>query len=224
MTLTLTYLGHAGFTLDDGRHTLALDPFLTGNPVARHKPDDLHCQFIALTHGHSDHVGDTVAIARRNDATVIAVFELCNFLAEQGVGRTEPGNPGGKIATPFGWVDFTPAFHSSSYEGRYLGMPCGIVAHIGGVTVYHCGDTGLFGDMRLIGDVYQPDVALIPIGDRYTMGPELATRAAEMIGAPVAIPIHYDTWPPIAQNTKAFAPKGVQVKVLKPGESWRTGA
>jgi L-ascorbate metabolism protein UlaG (beta-lactamase superfamily) len=155
---------------------------------------------------------------------VIAVFELCNFLAELGVGRTEPGNPGGRIATPFGWVAFTQAFHSSSYEGRYLGMPCGIVAHIGGTTVYHCGDTGLFGDMRLIGEVYRPDVALIPIGDRYTMGPELATRAAEMIGAPVAIPMHYGTWPPIAQDPKAFAPKGVRVKVLKPGESWQAGA
>jgi L-ascorbate metabolism protein UlaG (beta-lactamase superfamily) len=224
MTLTLTYLGHAGFTLDDGQHTLAIDPFLTGNPVARHKPEDLRCQFIALTHGHSDHVGDTVAIARRNDATVIAVFELCNFLEEQGVARTEPGNPGGKITTPFGWVAFTPAFHSSSFDGRYLGMPCGIVAHIGGTTVYHCGDTGLFGDMRLIGEIYRPDVALIPIGDRYTMGPALATRAAEMIGAAVAIPMHYDTWPPIAQDPGAFAPKGVQVKVLTPGESWRPGA
>lgn len=224
MTLTLTYLGHAGFTLHDGRHTLAIDPFLTGNPVARHTPEDLRCQFIALTHGHSDHVGDTVAIARRNDATVIAVFELCNFLEEQGVVRTEPGNPGGKITTPFGWVAFTPAFHSSSFDGRYLGMPCGIVAHIGGTTVYHCGDTGLFGDMRLIGEVYRPDVALVPIGDRYTMGPALATRAAEMIGAAVAIPIHYDTWPPIAQDPGAFAPKGVRVKVLKPGESWRVGA
>lgn len=224
MTLTLTYLGHAGFTLDDGRHALALDPFLTGNPAARHTPDDLTCQFIALTHAHSDHLGDTVAIARRNDATVIAVFELCNFLASKGIRRTEPGNPGGKITTPFGWVAFTQAFHSSSYEGQYLGMPCGLVAHIGGVTVYDCGDTGLFGDMRLIGEVYKPDVALIPIGDRFTMGPELAARAAEMIGAPVAIPMHYNTWPPIAQDPKAFAPKGVKVVVLKPGDTWRDGA
>ena len=150
MALTMTYLGHAGFLLDDGQHTLAIDPFLTGNPVARHKPEDLRCGYIALTHGHSDHFGDTLAIARRNNATVIGVFEICNFLNEQGVKRTEPGNPGGEITTPFGSVAFTQAFHSSSYEGRYLGMPCGLVIRIGGATIYHCGDTGLFGDMRLI--------------------------------------------------------------------------
>jgi len=224
MTLTLTYLGHAGFLFDDGRHTLAIDPFLTGNPLARHTPNDLRCQFIALTHGHSDHLGDTVAIARRNDATVIAAFEICNFVGEQGIGRVEPGNPGGKIAPPFGWVAFTHAVRSSSYEGRYLGMPGGLVVHMGGSTVYHCGDTGLFGDMRLIGEVYRPDVALVPIGDRFTMGPELATRAAEMIGAGTAIPIHYDTWPPIAQDPKTFAPKGVQVHVMKPGDTWRVGS
>ncbi len=220
MTLTLTYLGHAGIALDDGRHTLLVDPFLTGNPRARHKAADLHCQYIALTHGHADHVGDTVAIARRNDATVIAVFELCNLLSDQGVARTEPGNPGGRITTPFGWVAFTQAFHSSSFEGRYTGMPCGLVIRMGDTTVYHCGDTGLFGDMRLIGEIYQPDVACIPIGDRYTMGPTLAARAAELIRPKVAIPIHYDTWPPIAQDPAAFAPEGVTVKVLAPGERW----
>jgi len=218
MTLTLTYLGHAGFTLDDGRHTLALDPFLTGNPVARHKPDDLHCQFIALTHGHSDHVGDTVAIARRNDATVIAVFELCNFLAEQGVGRTEPGNPGGKIATPFGWVAFTQAFHSSSYNGRYMGLALGVVVHIGGRTIYHCGDTGLFSDMQLIGEIYKPDVAFIPVGDRFTMGPELASRAAEMIKPHIAVPIHYGTFPLLISDPSGFKPKDVDVLVMKPGQ------
>ena len=224
MTLTLTYLGHAGFAFDDGQHTLLVDPFLTGNPVARHKPGDLRCQYIALTHGHADHVGDTIAIAKRNDATVIAVFELCNFLGQHGVARTEPGNPGGQITTPFGWVAFTQAFHSSSYEGQYMGMPCGLVIHMGGATVYHCGDTGLFGDMRLIGEVYRPDVACVPIGDRFTMGPALATRAAELIKPAVAIPIHYDTWPPIAQDPAAFKPPGVTVKALKAGDRWAVGS
>jgi L-ascorbate metabolism protein UlaG (beta-lactamase superfamily) len=221
MTLTLTYLGHAGIALDDGRHTLLVDPFLTGNPRARHKAADLRCQFIALTHGHADHVGDTVAIAKRNDATVIAVFELCNLLSEQGVARTEPGNPGGRITTPFGWVAFTQAFHSSSFEGRYTGMPCGLVIRMGDTTVYHCGDTGLFGDMRLIGEIYQPDVACIPIGDRYTMGPELASRAAELIKPRIAVPIHYGTFPQLVPDAARFAPKGVEVRVLQPGESLR---
>jgi L-ascorbate metabolism protein UlaG (beta-lactamase superfamily) len=220
MTLAITYLGHAGFLLADGRHTLLVDPFLTGNPAAKRMPHDLRCDYIALTHGHSDHLGDTVAIATATGAAVIAVFEICSYLAEQGVHRTEPGNLGGRIQTPFGWVAFTPAFHSSSFEGRYMGMPCGLVIHMGGATVYHCGDTGLFGDMRLIGEIYEPDVACIPIGDRFTMGPELATRAAEMINPKVAIPMHYNTWPLIAQDPKAFAPKGVPVRVMDPGDTW----
>jgi L-ascorbate metabolism protein UlaG (beta-lactamase superfamily) len=223
MTLTLTYFGHAGFSLTDGRHTLVIDPFLTDNPVAVHKPADIRCDYIALTHGHSDHLGDTVAIAKRTNATVIAAFEICNYLGEQGITNLEPGNPGGRVTTSFGWVAFTQAFHSSSFEGRYLGMPCGIVTRIGDATVYHCGDTGIFGDMRLIGEIYQPDVALIPIGDRFTMDPALATRAAEMIAPKVAVPIHYDTWPPIAQDPKRFAPKGVRVHVMKPGEQWSYG-
>ena len=114
MTLTLTYFGHAGFSLTDGRHTLVIDPFLTDNPVAVHKPADIRCDYIALTHGHSDHLGDTVAIAKRTNATVIAAFEICNYLGEQNITNTEPGNPGGRIMTPFGWGTFTQAFHSSS--------------------------------------------------------------------------------------------------------------
>jgi L-ascorbate metabolism protein UlaG (beta-lactamase superfamily) len=223
MACTITYLGHAGFAFGDGGHTLLVDPFLTGNPVATLKPADLRCTHIALTHGHSDHVGDTVALAKANAATVIAVFEICNFMEEQGVSAVEPANPGGKITTPFGWVAFTQAFHSSSYEGRYMGMPCGLVVHVGGVTIYHCGDTGLFGDMRLIGEIYKPDIACIPIGDRFTMGPELATRAAELIKPKVAVPIHYNTWPPIAQDPKRFAPKDVTVRVMEPGEKWEYG-
>ncbi len=223
MPLTLTYLGHAGFAFSDGRHTLLVDPFLTDNPVATQGPADLHCDYIALTHGHSDHVGDTVALATANQATVIAVFEICNFLAEHGVAKVEPGNPGGQITTPFGWVAFTTAFHSSSFEGRYLGMPCGLVIRMGDATVYHCGDTGLFGDMKLIGEVYRPDIACIPIGDRFTMGPALAARAAEFIRPKVAIPMHYDTWPPIAQDPARFAPTGIDVRVMKPGERWQYG-
>ena len=134
--------------------------------------------------------------------------------------HAEPVNPGGRIKTPFGCVAFPQAFHSSSYEGRYLGMPCGLVIHMGGITVYHCGDTGLFSDMRLIGEIYEPDVAGVPIGDRSTMGPELATRAAELINPRVAIPMHYDTWPLIAQDPRAFAPKGVPVRVMRPGDMW----
>jgi L-ascorbate metabolism protein UlaG (beta-lactamase superfamily) len=220
MSLAITYLGHSGFALADGTHTLLVDPFLTGNPAATQTARDVRCDYIALSHGHSDHLGDTVAIASATGAAVIAVFEICAYLGDHGVHRTEPANVGGKILTTFGWVAFTPAFHSSSFEGRYMGMPCGLVIRMGGVTVYHCGDTGLFGDMRLIGEVYEPDIACIPIGDRFTMGPELATRAAELINPKLAIPMHYNTWPLIAQDPKAFAPKGVPVRVMNPGDTW----
>lgn len=220
MSITLTFLGHAGALLEDGKYAVAIDPFLTGNPTAARKPADLRCTHIVLTHGHSDHLGDTVCLAQTNQATVYAGNELALYLEEQGV-TAEPGNPGGCIAADFGWVAFTQAFHSSSYEGRYLGVACGAMVHLGGVTVYHCGDTGLFGDMALLGEIYRPDIALIPIGDRFTMGPELASRAAELIRPKIAVPIHYQTFPALVQDASRFQPKGVEVKVLRPGETLR---
>ncbi len=219
MSIEITYLGHSGFLIAGGGAAVAIDPFLTGNPLAVHKPGDLRPTHIALTHGHEDHVGDTVEIAKRTGAEVFAAWEICNYLGEQGVSKTQPMNPGGRVTTPFGFVALTQAFHSSSYQGRYMGMPCGVIVNIAGVTVYHCGDTGLFGDMKLIGEIYKPDVAMIPIGDRFTMGPELASRAAELIRPGVAIPVHYNTWPPIEQNPANFRPTGVEVAVMKPGES-----
>ena len=218
MSLTLTYLGHSGFTLDAGGHVIAIDPFLTGNPVATVGPEDISCGSIVLTHGHADHFGDTVAIAKRCGATVYATFEICEHCGGQGVEATEPMNTGGRVETDFGFVALTAALHSSSYEGRYMGMPCGAIVRAGDVTVYHCGDTALFGDMALIGELYRPDVAMIPIGDRFTMGPEHASRAAELIGPRIAIPVHYDTWPPIAQDPARFKPSGVEVKVMRPGD------
>ncbi len=220
MSINITFLGHAGFVLDSGSHSIAIDPFLTGNPVATMSADEIRCNAIVLTHGHADHFGDTVAIAKSNDATVYAAFEIAEYLGEEGC-NAEPGNPGGKISGDFGWVAFTQAFHSSSYEGRYMGMPCGVVVNLGGTTVYHCGDTGLFGDMKLIGEIYRPDVAMIPIGDRFTMGPELATKAAEWIKPKVAVPIHYATWPLLVPDTTGFTPEGMEVKVMEPGETWQ---
>jgi len=222
MGISITFLGHSAFLLSDGAHTVAIDPFLTGNPLAAMKPEDVNCEAVVLTHGHADHMGDTVAIAKRNGATVYGAFEIVEYMGEQGVAG-EPANPGGKLAADWGWVAFTQAFHSSSYEGRYMGMPCGAIVHMGGVTVYHLGDTTIFGDMKLLGEIYQPDIALVPVGDRFTMGPELATRAVELIKPKVAVPMHYKTFPILLQDAGGFAPSGVDVKELEPGETLQWG-
>ena len=220
MSLAITYLGHSGFLFDDGKHKLVVDPFLTGNPLAVHKPSDITCDFLALTHGHADHFGDTLPIAKQNNATIIAAFEICEYCSEQGVSKCDPGNPGGRVYTDFGYVAFTPAFHSSSYQGRYMGQPCGLVISMGGHKIYHAGDTALFSDMKLIGEIGKPDIAMIPVGDRFTMGPKLATYAAEWVKAKTVIPIHYKTFPLLTDDISTFTPQGVEVKEMTPGETW----
>ena len=222
MALSIRWFGHSAFTLSADDVCVAIDPFLTANPTAEAaglSADDLDPTHIALTHGHDDHVGDTPSLAKRTGATVYTSFELCNWLAEKhGVEHLEPGNPGGQIETPFGFIAFTPAFHSSSSGGVYLGQPMGVVVRLGGVTVYHAGDTALFGDMKLIGELYRPDVAILPVGDRFTMGPAHAKIAAEWIGAKVAIPCHYGTWPLLTSDLSAFTPEGISVRALEAGE------
>lgn len=221
MTLTIEYLGHSGFIFSTPNHTVLIDPFLSGNPLAVRAPADIRCDAVVLTHGHSDHLGDTPDIARGNNATVYANWEICEYLGELGLKHLEPGNPGGQINAPFGFVAFTRADHSSSHAGRYLGNPCGIILRIADTTIYHCGDTGLFSDMKLIGEIYKPDIACIPVGDRFTMGPALASRAAELIRPNVAIPIHYKTFPMLTSDISAFRPDGVEVRELVPGKPWR---
>jgi len=214
-----TFLGHSCVLLESDGVSLIIDPFLTGNPLAARTPEQIDVQHLVLTHGHGDHVGDSASILKHCGATLYAANEICEFFGAQGVQKLEPMNPGGRVSTDFGFVALTHAFHSSSYEGRYMGMPCGAVVRIGGITFYHCGDTDLFSDMKLIGEVYKPDVAFIPIGDRFTMGPELASKAAEFIGAKIAVPVHYKTFPLLRQDAKGFEPRGVEVRELAPGES-----
>lgn len=220
MSVTITFLGHSGFLFSDGTHTLCVDPFLTGNELATMTADEITCDTIALTHGHEDHTADAVTIAQRNNATVIAPFELTTLLAADGVEKVEPGNPGGRVHTPFGYVAFTPAIHSSSYKGQYAGPATGLIIRIGDKCIYHAGDTALFSDMKLIGEVAKPDVSLIPVGDRFTMDPKLGSIAAEYVAAPITVPIHYKTFPLLVSDLSEFQPKGIEVKALEPGESF----
>lgn len=219
MPITLTFHGQSCFQLDDGSHSLLIDPFFTDNPVAKIEANNVTCSHIAITHGHFDHFADCESIAKANDATVFAAYEICEYLGEQGHEKCEPGNPGGRIEAPFGGVSFTQAYHSSSFKGRYMGMPCGLMIEFAGAVLYHAGDTSLFSDMELLGQIYTPDVAMLPIGDRFTMCPEMAAVAAEMIGAPTAIPMHYNTWPAIEVDVKRFAPKDIDVLVMEPGDA-----
>jgi L-ascorbate metabolism protein UlaG (beta-lactamase superfamily) len=224
MKVEIEFLGHSGFLLRGKEGTLAIDPFLTGNPVAVKKHGEVACDYIALTHGHEDHMGDALDISKSNNAKVIASYEICEYLETEGA-HTDPGNTGGKIATSFGWVAFTQAFHSSSYKGRYMGQPCGVVARFEheNFTFYHLGDTALFSDLHLLGELYMPDVAAIPVGDRFTMGPEQGRMAAEMVRPGIAIPIHWGTFPVLAQDISAFKPAGVEVRVMRPGETIQCG-
>lgn len=227
MTVKLTWYGHSAFSLESGGKMVLIDPFLSGNPSHQTDPTSLDPQTILLTHAHNDHVGDTVEIAKRTGATVIATFELANFIASQGVETTNGGNHGGTIAFDGGTAKFTPAWHTSSYEhnGQVVapGVPAGFVVRFGGKTVYFAGDTSLFLDMQLIGEEGL-DVAVLPIGDQFTMGPQDALRAAKMLRAGTVIPCHYNTFPPIRQDAQAFKrdverETSSRVLVPNPGES-----
>ena len=223
--MKLTYFGHSCFLLETGRHRIVLDPFLDANPAAPIKSAALDCDHVICSHGHDDHCADALALARRCDATIVGNFELCEFFARQGA-RTHGMNPGGGHTFPFGHVRLTLAFHSSSTEidGRnvYLGAPCGFVLTVDGRRLYHAGDTALFSDMQLIGRAGL-DLALVPIGDNFTMGPDDALLALDYLRPKLAVPIHYNTWPLIAQDGDAFAARaraqGHAVRVLRPGES-----
>ena len=212
--LTLTYLSHSSFLLSDGTHTVAIDPFLTGNPTAPMAADDIDAQFVVLTHAHGDHLGDGLEIARRCDALVIAVNELANYAAEKGV-NAHNMHIGGAYNFPFGRLKFTIAHHgSSSPEGLYMGEPAGVLITMGGKTVYHTGDTGLFLDMQLIGERDSIDCMLAPIGDNFTMGIDDAVRAVEFVRPGLAIPMHYNTFPVIEADPEEFRSK-VEEKQLK---------
>ncbi|NOQ97287.1 MAG: metal-dependent hydrolase [Calditrichae bacterium] len=190
----ITFLGHSAFYMEGEKGKLVIDPFLTGNPVAQMKPEDLKVDFVLLTHGHGDHIGDAVDIAKANNATIIAPFELANYCADQGA-NVHPMHIGGARQFPFGKVKLTIAHHGSAApDGTYTGNPCGFLITMAGKTFYHSGDTGLFYDMKLIGEMNSIDVAVLPIGDNFTMGVDDAVKATEFLKPKMVIPMHFKTF------------------------------
>jgi len=227
MAISLTWLGHASFRFDTQAGTrVYVDPWLTGNPSCPESEQDAErADLIALTHGHGDHVGDTVALHQKFGCPVVATVELRGWLASQGVeteGMAHAANKGGSVTVGDVRLTLTDANHSSSAEdGTYLGEPCGIVFRVaGGPTVYFAGDTNVFGDMALIARLYSPDVAVIPIGDHFTMGPEEAAVALELLGASRCVPCHYGTFPLLTgtpDELRRLAPEGVEILTPAPG-------
>ncbi|WP_409289762.1 metal-dependent hydrolase [Peribacillus sp. SCS-37] len=206
--MKVSFHGHSVVKVIANGKTILFDPFITGNGQTDLKVEDVKADVIIVTHGHGDHLGDTVQIAKEHNSLVIANAELSNYLAWQGL-KTHGMSIGGAYEFDFGRVKLTQAFHGTGLDTEnqeiiYLGMPAGVLFTCEGKTIYHAGDTGLFGDMKLIGERHPIDLAFLPIGDNYTMGPEDAAYAAKLLGAKQVVPIHYNTFPQIKQDPEAF--------------------
>ena len=222
--MELRYLGHSAVALVDGATTVLVDPFLTGNPRAAADHEELDPATILLTHGHGDHLGDTVPIAKRTGATVVAIVELANEIAGHGIDVRDL-NLGGTAHFDWGSVKLVPAWHTAVSPSGTAHMPAGLVIEFAGTTIYHLGDTCLFSDLALPGRNRTIDVALVPIGGHYTMDRHDAVEAVKLVGAKTVIPVHYDTFPPIETDAQAFK-ADVEERtesrcvVLAPGETW----
>lgn len=214
--LKFNFYGHACFQLDDGKYKILFDPFLSGNPQATIKPDDVKADYVFVTHAHGDHIGDAYDIAVNNKATAIGIPEVTDLVGDEV--KTIGMNLGGTVKLPFGFARMVPAMHSAGVAG---GTCCGYVVSIGGKIIYFAGDTCLFGDMKLIGERDKIDYAVLPIGGHFTMDAYDAARAVEFLGAKNVIPVHYNTWKPIEQDAEEFKNlvKNAAVHIVKPGES-----
>jgi L-ascorbate metabolism protein UlaG (beta-lactamase superfamily) len=225
MAVDIRFLGHACFELSSGGTTVLIDPFLSQNPKAAAQPDELEPDVILLTHGHFDHIGDTVDIAKRAGATVVAIAELANELGESGVENVFDPNLGGTVKFDWGWVKLVPAWHTAVTPSGTPHTPAGLLVNIGDTLVYHLGDTCLFSDLKLAarrGDTV--DVAIVPIGGHYTMDRYDAVTAVEFVEPGTVIPCHYDTFPPIETDSEAFksdveSATSASVVLLAPGET-----
>jgi L-ascorbate metabolism protein UlaG (beta-lactamase superfamily) len=221
----IRFLGHACFELTDGDTRVLMDPFLTGNPKAAAAPDELDPTHIFLTHGHPDHYGDIVDIAKRTGAQVVTIAEIAGELGDAGVENLSDPNLGGTVEFDDVWVKLVPAWHTSTTPNGTASVPAGMVVGLGGKVVYHLGDTALFSDLRLVGERNPVDVALMCIGGHYTMDRHDAVAAAGLVGATTVIPCHYDTFPPVETDSEAFkaeveAQTASKVELLAPGESF----
>ncbi|KAA3611287.1 MAG: metal-dependent hydrolase [Calditrichaeota bacterium] len=220
----LTFLGHSGWLLESPKASVVIDPFLEGNPLAKHKASDLNADYILISHAHGDHISDVESIAKNCKSTIIANFEIATYYGAKGI-ETHPLHIGGGNNFPFGRVKLTPAFHGSSFpDGTYGGMPAGILLTIDDKTFYHTGDTGLFSDMQLIGKHNLVDVMMVCIGDNFTMGIDDAVEAVDLVKPRLTVPMHYKTFPMIDVDPEEFASKsfsyGNEVKIMDIGDSF----
>ncbi len=224
--VNVTFIGHSCFLLDNGTHKILIDPFISGNPIAKISAEQKKADFILISHGHGDHLGDAIELAKTNEATIIANNEIANYCGSKGVKKVHPLHIGGGHTFPFGSVKLTIAHHGSTLgnEFAYGGEPAGILIRTDGMVIYHAGDTGLFLDMKLIGELDKIDLALLPIGGNFTMDVSDAAKAVEFLRPRYAIPMHYNTNHFITADPHDFVskikPLGAEGIILNPGENF----
>lgn len=223
MATEINYIGHSAFFIERENCGILIDPFISGNPLAKFETNERNITDIFVTHGHADHLGDAISISKSKQTPITAVFELANYCSEKGA-SVNSINLGAKLSYTWGNARFLPAFHSSSTpDGKYAGMPASILFDINGKKIYHAGDTSLNSEMKVIGEVYAPEIALLPVGSTYTMDIDEAVIAAKWLKTSKVIPMHYNTFDAIKVNIEEFKQKlsaqGIECIILKPGES-----